>query len=66
MCLASILGKLGRDENLDEDDWNDVINLVFIAAVWLYENTRIERTPDTTQVHLQPSSAKKKKKKTKE
>lgn len=66
MCLASLLSKIGRDETLNDDDWNDVIDLAFIAAMWLYDNTRMERTPDTNQVHLQPRSSKKKKKKTKE
>jgi hypothetical protein len=66
MCLASIFAKLGRDEPLSEDDWNDVVSLTFVAAAWLYENTRVERTPETTQVHLQPKTSKKKKKKTKE
>lgn len=51
---------------MNEDDWNDVVSLAFIAATWLYENTRVEKTPNTTQVHLQPKTSKKKKKKTKE
>jgi hypothetical protein len=33
---------------LDVDDWNDVVDLTFSAAIWLYQNSRIERTPDTT------------------
>jgi hypothetical protein len=67
MCLASILAKIGREETLNEDDWNDVISLAFVAAKWLYENSRVVRTPDTTQVHFQPKSSKKKRKsKTKE
>ena len=66
MCLASLLAKLGRDEPLNEEDWNDIVSLTFIAATWLYENTRVEMTPETTQVHLQPKTSKKKKKKTKE
>lgn len=66
MCFASILSKIGRNENFTDDDWNDVVDLAFIAAAWLYENTRVERTPTTTQVHFQPKTSKKKKKKTKE
>jgi hypothetical protein len=66
MCLASLLAKLGREETLNEDDWNDVISLFLTGATWLYENTRVEHTPSTSQVHLQPKSSKKKKSKTKE
>lgn len=66
MCLASILAKIGREEPFSDEDWNDVVDLAFIAATWLYENTRVERTPDTTQVHFQPKSSKKKKKKARE
>lgn len=66
MCLASLLAKLNRNEDFDSDDWNDVVDLAFIAAIWLYDNTRVERTPTTTQIHFQPKTSKKKKKKTKE
>lgn len=66
MCLASLLAKLGRNEVLVDEDWNDVVDLVFTAAAWLYENTRVERTPETNQIHFQPKSAKRKGKKTRE
>jgi hypothetical protein len=61
MCLASLLAKFSKDETLDESDWNDVVDLAFTAAKWLYENSRIEVTPETHQLHLQPKSSKKKK-----
>lgn len=62
MCLASILSKLSKDEALSEEDWNDVVSLLIIAASWLYDHSRVERTPETTQVHFQPKHSKKKKK----
>jgi hypothetical protein len=65
MSLASILAKLSREESLSDQDWNDVVFFAFVAAEWLYENTRVERTPISTQVHFQPKSTKKKKRKTK-
>jgi hypothetical protein len=62
MCLASLLMKLSRDETLNEDDWNDVVTLGLIVAEWLFQNTSVGHTPNTSQVHLQPKSSKKKKK----
>jgi hypothetical protein len=62
MCLSSLLSKLNRSEELTDDDWNDIVDLAFLAAAWLYENTRVERTPTTNQIHFQPKSSKKKKK----
>jgi len=58
--------KLDRNETFGEEDWNDVVDLFFTAAAWLYENTKVQRTPSTNQVHFQPRSSKTKKKKTKE
>lgn len=66
MCLASLLAKIGREEVLIEEDWNDIVDLVFTAAKWLYENTRVERTPETNQIHFQPKNSKRRGKKTKE
>jgi len=60
MCLASLLSKISKEEAFEDEDWNDVVSLAFCAAIWLYENSRIEKTP-TSQVYLQPKSLKKKK-----
>lgn len=65
MCLASLLMKIQKSESFDEEDWNNIVELTFIAAIWLYQNSSIQCTPETNQVHFQPKS-KKKKKKTKE
>jgi len=63
MCLASLLGKVYKEDILNDDDWNDIVCFMFIAAKWLYDNVQIEHTPSTRQIHLQPT---RKKKKTKE
>lgn len=49
-------------QKFDQDDWNEVVSLAFVVARWLYENTRIEQTPDTKQIHFQPTKSKKNKK----
>lgn len=59
MRLASILAKMGREETFSDSDWNDIVSMVFDAAVWLYQNSRIESTPSTSQVHLQPKTSRK-------
>ena len=66
MCLARLLTKISKEETLEEDDWNDVVTLAFTACHWLAENSRIEITQETSQVHLQPKTSKKRRKKTKE
>lgn len=66
MRLASILAKISREETFSDSDWNDIVSMVFDAAVWLYQNSRIESTPSTPQVNLQQKSSRKKRKKTKE
>ena len=62
MSLARLLTKISKDETFEEEDWNDVVNLSFYACQWLAENSRVEVTPSTTQVHVQPKTSKKKKK----
>ena len=62
MCLARLLTKLSKDETFDEEDWNDVVSLAFTACQWLVENSRIEITQETSQVHIQPKTSKKRSK----
>lgn len=59
MCLARLLTKLSDEERFDEEDWNDVVSLTFDAIRWIAENSRLEVTPSTSQVHLQPKASKK-------
>jgi hypothetical protein len=62
MCLARLLTKLSKEETFVEDDWNDVISLALTACQWLVENSRIEITQETSQVHVQPKASKKRNK----
>lgn len=61
--LAYLLNKISKEEEFSEEDWNEVVALLSIAAVWLYENTRVEHTPISNQIHIQPKKSKKKSKK---
>jgi len=66
MRLASILAKISREETFSDSDWNDIVSMFFDAAIWLYQNSKIESIPSTPQVNLQQKSSRKKKNKTKE
>jgi len=54
--------KYSNDETFEEEDWNDVVSLVFTACQWLADNSRIEITQSTSQVHIQPKTSKKRSK----
>lgn len=43
------------------DEWMLIVTLSISAAKWLQENSKVELTPSTSQVHLQPSKSIKKK-----
>lgn len=58
MRLAFIMTKVFKEEQFDEDDWNTVACLACEAFTWLYENSRVERTPESTQIHIQPKNSK--------
>jgi hypothetical protein len=62
--FAFLASKLYKNE-LEDEDWNAVVQLSFKAAVWLWKNSRVEATPTSNQIHVQPLGAKKKKKKKK-
>jgi hypothetical protein len=57
-----LASKLYKNE-LEAEDWNEVVQLSFKAAIWLWKNSRVETTPESNQFHVQPLKAKKKKKK---
>jgi len=62
--FAFLATKLYKNE-LESEDWNAVVQLSFKAAIWLWKNSRVETTPNSNQVHVQPLEARKKKKKKK-
>jgi len=62
--FAILCAKLLKNE-VETEDWSDVVHFCVLAANWLFPNTRVEPTPVSTQVHFQPKEAKKKKKKKK-
>jgi hypothetical protein len=49
-------------DDLDQKDWNDLLLIGFDISKWIIENTKVEVTQVTEQVHLQPSRSLKKKK----
>lgn len=61
-ALAKILKKLTDEEKLDLEDWNEVVQLGLLAFTWLADNSRVEVTPASNQIHLQPKKSLKKKK----
>jgi hypothetical protein len=63
MSLARLLTKLSNEEEFVEEDWNDVVSLFFSAVEWLSSNSRIEVTPESSQIHFQPKNSKKRSKK---
>lgn len=62
MRYASLLRKVFRgDEELDMQEWMLITELGLHLVKWLSENSSLEVTPISSQVHLQPSKKIKKK-----
>jgi hypothetical protein len=61
---VSLATKLYKGE-LEDEDWNEVVKLTLLGAIWLFKKSRVEVTPSSSQLHFQPLKAKKKKKKKK-
>jgi hypothetical protein len=49
-------------DDLDQKVWNDLLLIGFDISKWIIENTKVEVTQVTEQVHIQPSRSLKKKK----
>lgn len=62
--FINLATKLYKGE-LEEENWNEVVKLTLLGAIWLFKKSRVEITPTSSQLHFQPLKAKKKKKKKK-
>jgi len=56
------LTKLFREEELDVDDWNDLLSFALLATQWVVKNTEVKVTTVSDQIHLQPGKHVKKNK----
>lgn len=50
---------------MNSEDWTDLLLLSMTAIQWIVENSKVEVTQITDQVHFQPKKSLKKKKKRK-
>lgn len=63
-CISTAT-KLYKGEKVEKEDWNEVVRLTLLGAIWLVKESRVLVTPSSSQLHFQPVKAKKKKKKKK-
>jgi hypothetical protein len=63
--ISKVIKKLYDEDEMNSEDWTDLLLISTTAIKWIVENSKVEVTQITDQVHFQPKKSLKKKKKRK-